>query len=101
MRILVFFDLPMLTKADHRQYVKFRKYLIKQGFVMMQKSVYSKLVLNGSGAKSMMEHVRKHSPSDGVVQMLVITETQFQNIEYIIGAGQREIIDTQDRLVII
>lgn len=40
MRILIFFDLPTETAKDRKTYSKFRKFLIKEGFVMMQESVY-------------------------------------------------------------
>ena len=46
MRILVFFDLPSVTSEEKREYLKFRKMLVKSGFLMMQESVYSKLALN-------------------------------------------------------
>lgn len=44
MRIMVFFDLPTITPANRKDYANFRKYLIKNGFIMMQESVYSKLL---------------------------------------------------------
>ena len=46
MRLIVFFDLPMVTDKDHREYAQFHKFLVKNGFIMMQKSVYTKLVIN-------------------------------------------------------
>lgn len=54
MRVFVFFDLPVLTTADRREYSRFRKYLIKTGFIMQQESVYSKLTLNGNAAKTVV-----------------------------------------------
>ena len=47
MRVLVFFDLPVITAENRRAYVKFRKFLLKNGFLMLQESVYCKLALNG------------------------------------------------------
>ena len=44
MRMLVFFDLPTETAEDRRNYNRFRKYLIKNGFIMMQESVYSSVI---------------------------------------------------------
>ena len=38
MRILVMFDLPVETTLQRKEYRKFRKYLIKQGFLMLQES---------------------------------------------------------------
>ncbi len=101
MRVIVFFDLPVLTKADMRNYRKFRKYLISQGFVMMQKSVYSKITLNGSSSKTVISNVKKNKPPTGVVQILTVTEKQFQSIEYILGQNQSEVLDTVDRVVMI
>lgn len=46
MRILLFFDLPNITLEDKKEYRNFRKFLIKEGFFMMQESVYCKLLLN-------------------------------------------------------
>ena len=43
-RTIVFFDLPNIYAKDKRNYLRFRKYLLGEGFVMMQESVYSKLV---------------------------------------------------------
>ena len=36
MRVIVMFDLPVATASDRREYTHFRKYLIKNGFLMMQ-----------------------------------------------------------------
>ena len=101
MRVVVFFDLPVLTKKEVRQYTKFRKYLVYQGFVMVQKSVYSKIVLNGSSAKTVLDNLKKNSPSSGVVQVLIVTEKQYQSIEFLTGEAQRETIDSQQRLVVL
>lgn len=101
MRVIVFFDLPMLTKKNRIQYSKFRKYLVGEGFVMMQKSVYTKIVLNGSAADAVINNLYNHKPPEGIVQILKVTEKQFQGIEYLIGEGQKEVIDTQQRLVIL
>lgn len=98
---MVFFDLPVETPINRREYSKFRKYLLNDGFVMMQKSVYSKIVLNGYASNVVTEKIRKHKPAEGKVQILVITEKQYQNIEYLLGEPQKEIIDSQARLVIL
>lgn len=84
MRILVFFDLPTDTKKDRKIYSKFRKFLIKEGFMMMQESVYSKLTLNNSITNAVREKIEKNKPPKGIVQMLVITEKQFSSMAYIV-----------------
>ena len=84
MRILIFFDLPTETSKDRKNYSKFRKFLINEGFIMMQESVYAKLVLNNSITNSIKDKISKNKPPKGIVQMLVITEKQFGSMEYIV-----------------
>ena len=101
MRVMVFFDLPTLTKADIREYTKFRKFLVKSGFVMMQESVYSKIALNQTSVEAVLRNVRKNKPSGGLVQVLCVTEKQFSKMEYIVGDSFKDVLDTDDRLVVI
>ena len=101
MRILVFFDLPTETANDRRKYSQFRKFLIKEGFIMMQKSVYTKLALNSSVVKEVYKRIKKNKPDDGIVQLLAITEKQFQEIEYIVGENTAGVLDSTERLTIL
>ena len=101
MRIMVFFDLPVETAKDRKEYSKFRKFLIKEGFIMMQKSVYTKLALNNSIVKSIKDKLYKNKPKNGIVQILVITEKQFSNIEYVIGKNESHIVDDIERMIIL
>ena len=54
MRVIVLFDLPITTSENIRQYAKFRKFLLKSGFIMMQESVYCKLALNMTAAEAIV-----------------------------------------------
>ena len=99
MRLIVFFDLPMLSDNDRREYARFRKFLISNGFIMMQKSVYSKLVVNNVTSDLMKIKVKNNLPDSGLVQLLEITENQFSKIEYLVGKEQKETVDGTERLV--
>lgn len=101
MRVIVFFDLPVLTNEDKRQYRQFRKFLIKKGFVMMQESVYSKIALNGTVAQGIERNVKKNKPKAGLVQMLTVTERQFSKMEYVVGEKQTNVIDSDERLIVL
>ena len=101
MRTIVFFDLPNIYAKDRRNYNEFRRYLLSEGFVMMQESVYSNIVLNTQQSEGLMDRLRKKSPKKGLIQVLTITEKQYSQIEYIIGKSNTKIIDTEDRLVIL
>ena len=101
MRVLVFFDLPTETSKDRKIYAKFRKFLLKEGFIMMQESVYCKLTLNNSVTNSIRDKIEKNKPSRGIVQMLVITEKQFASMEYIVGEKKYDSVDNTERLLIL
>ena len=101
MRTIVFFDLPNIYAKDRRNYNEFRRYLLSEGFVMMQESVYSNIVLNTQQSEGLMDRLRKKSPKKGLIQVLTITEKQYSQIEYIIGKSNTKIIDTEDRLIIL
>ena len=101
MRMLIFFDLPVETPQQKREYTKFRKYLIKSGFMMMQESVYSKIALNQNVATGICDSVKKQKPPSGLVQMLTVTEKQFAKMEMIVGKSHSSVVDSDERLLIL
>lgn len=101
MRVIVFFDLPMTTLEERKEYTRFRKGLIKDGFIMMQESVYCRLALNPTAANSIMQAVRDRKPPNGLIQMLVVTEKQFSRMEFVLGEYHSQIIDSEERLIIL
>ena len=101
MRIIVFFDLPVATEKNRKEANKFRKYLIKSGFFMMQESVYCKLVQNDVAALTVIDSLSKNKPSDGLVQVLKVTEKQFSKMIYLVGIKQTEVVETDERIIIL
>lgn len=101
MRVIVFFDLPSVTASERREYSKFRRKLIKSGFLMMQESVYTKIALNQNVATTICGEIKKIKPSSGTVQILVITEKQFSKIETIVGNAKSDVIDSDERVIIL
>lgn len=99
MRMIVFFDLPTETASDRRNYRRFRKLLVQNGFLMLQESVYCKLLLNATAQKAMSQIIHQNKPPNGVVQLLTVTEKQFAKMEYIVGAFSSDVIDSDERLV--
>ena len=101
MRVIVMFDLPVLTAQERRDYTRFRKHLLKNGFLMMQESVYCKLAQNSTAADLIVQNVKKNKPISGLVQTLRITEKQFSRMEYIVGEKTNEVLDSDERIVIL
>ena len=101
MRVLVFFDLPTETLENKREYRRFRKLLIKNGFLMMQESVYCRMLITPSAGRSVVDVIRKNRPSEGIVQVMTVTEKQFASMEYITGEHHSEVIESDERLIIL
>lgn len=101
MRIIVMFDLPVVTLSDKREYYIFRKYLIKSGFLMLQESIYCKIAQNSVVADSIIENIKRNKPKAGLVQVLRVTEKQFSRMEYVVGEKKTDVIDSDERLIII
>ena len=101
MRTMVFFDLPNVYSKDKRNYQLFRKFLVRQGFIMMQESVYSKIVLNNQQSNLLIEKIKKQAPKRGLIQVLTITEKQYSQMKYIIGKNTSKIIDNEERIIVL
>ena len=69
--------------------------------MMLQESVYCKLALNGTVAKGIIESVHKNSPAEGLIQLLTVTEKQYAKMDLIIGEVKSEVLDSDERLVIL
>ena len=99
MRMILFFDLPSVSKKEKREYQKFVKSLKNKGFIMMQESVYTKLALNPSVANSTLLDLKKKLPPNGQVSMLTITEKQFSSIEHLLGGFETDVIDNDKQVI--
>lgn len=95
------FDLPVKTVRDRNEYRKFRKYLLSTGFMMLQKSIYTKIALTQTSANTVIKNVNLNKPPMGVVQILTITEKQYNKMELLVGDLRDDQINTDDKLVIL
>ena len=101
MRVFVMFDLPTETSVHRKAYRDFRKYLLVNGFIMLQESVYVKLVLNTTSVKLLEKPLREQKPADGNICLLTVTEKQYSKMEILIGETQSEVLDTTERVIVL
>lgn len=86
MRLLCMFDLPVETDSEKREYRAFRKNLIKEGFVMMQYSVYVRVCPSREYAKRLESRIKKFVPQEGNVRLLCVTEKQYSDMKLLVGS---------------
>lgn len=89
MWLFVFFDLPTETKRQKKDYTRFRKKLLKDGFQMHQYSVYTRFCGSRESANVHIKRVSSFVPPEGQVSILTITDKQFSNIKHFWGASTK------------
>ena len=94
MRLVLMFDLPTVSKKDIKIYNRFRKYLIENGYIMMQYSVYCKIFANREAATQHIKILKRNTPNKGQIRIMLVTEKQYANIEIIVGGKslQEEVV---------
>ena len=85
MRMMVFFDLPVKTKIQRRAATRFRSFLLKDGYFMMQYSVYCRVCNGIDAVEQHKKRLEENKPDNGCVRLLVLTEKQFERMDIIIG----------------
>ncbi len=99
MRTILFFDLPSVTKKDHREYTKFIKKLKKKGFAMLQESVYTKLSINETVVDATIRDLKESLPPEGVISCLTVTEKQFASIDVLLGEMTSDVIMSESKVI--
>ncbi len=89
MRLILFFDLPTTTKHNKKVYQSFRKCLLKDGFIMMQYSVYSRVCRGLDSVESHSRYLKSILPSKGNIRLLQITEKQYVRMEILLGCVKK------------
>ena len=88
--MLVMFDLPVVEKTDRKAATKFRNFLLDQGFAMAQYSVYYRVLSGKDSAKTMEKYIMQNLPEYGSIQVLLITDKQYENIKVFNGKKRQD-----------
>ena len=80
MWLFVFFDLPTNTKTERKRAANFRKDLQKDGFAMMQYSVYIRHCASRQSADVHIGRVKGFIPGAGHVSVLQVTDKQYSGV---------------------
>lgn len=96
------FDLPVETANEKREYRIFRKELLRNGFVMLQYSVYYRAIQNRAASKKYEKALKLFLPENGEVRLISVSEKQFNDMQVLVGSRskQEEIVGSKDLVVI-
>lgn len=90
MRIMVFFDLPVVAAKDRKAAQKFRKFLLDDGYVMLQFSVYCRIVSGEDGIDKHFKRLNSNLPPKGSVRFLQVTDRQYNQMKFLVGKPSRQ-----------
>jgi len=85
MRIIVLFDLPTNTKKERKEASKFRKFLLDDGYDMLQYSIYVRICKGADAIETHKRRISQKLPSKGNIRFLPITNATYERMENILG----------------
>lgn len=85
MRVIVLFDLPTSSKKYRREATKFRNFILSQGFMMLQYSIYVRVCKGQDIVDKYTNKIIQNLPSSGNVRILQITEKQYGRMQILVG----------------
>jgi len=93
--LVVAFDLPVLSKEQRKAATGFRKFLLDDGFQMMQFSVYARPCVSFARQLTHMDRIKKGIPPEGKVRAFFVTRTQWEKAFVIYGSPAKEVSPEQ------
>ena len=100
MRLIVMYDLPVVTERDKKIYGKFRRFLLNDGYIMMQYSIYSRICKNHDDIIKHINRIRQNTPEKGNVRLLQVTEKQYSNMLLLTGNKVDSELITSESLIV-
>lgn len=94
---MVFFDLPVQSKSQRRAAARFRNFLLKDGYHMIQYSVYGRVCNGYAMVDKHKQRVRQALPFEGSVRLLTITEKQYQSMAILLGSAHPDEGDQENK----
>jgi CRISPR-associated protein Cas2 len=88
MWMMVLFDLPVVEKKERKDAADFRNFLLDSGFSMVQYSIYTKVLSGTDACQKYYTAIEKHLPLQGKVDILTITDKQYENIKSYFGQSK-------------
>lgn len=98
MWIFMFYDLPMSTPEERKEYRKFRKIILKDGFKMIQNSVYIRYCYSNEHVSTHLNRIKKVLPIEGNTILLTISDQRFEEMNNFIGKKRNKPLTTPEQI---
>jgi CRISPR-associated protein Cas2 len=88
MWLVAMFDLPVDTASRRRAYTRFRKDLLREGFMRLQYSVYARYCISEEVSSGHRQRIKGALPEEGEVRVVTLTDHQFGKMEVYLGKNR-------------
>jgi len=89
--MILAFDLPTKEADERKSYTTFRRFLIEDGFHMIQFSVYARGIISHARMQTHIRRIKMAIPAEGSIRVWYITEAQWQRSLIYHGKPAKEI----------
>jgi CRISPR-associated protein Cas2 len=88
--LIVTFDLPVGSRAQRKKATDFRNFLMDDGFLMLQFSVYARACVSFARQETHLDRVKKNLPPEGNIRAIFVTRAQWERSFVIQGSPASE-----------
>lgn len=88
--LVVAFDLPVLSPLQRKTATGFRKFLLDDGFQMMQFSVYIRPCVSFARQETHLSRIKKSIPPEGKIRAFFVTRAQWERAYVLYGSPTKE-----------
>ena len=76
--MIVAFDLPVKSKSQRKEATNFRKFLLNDGFQMIQYSFYARSMVTHARMETHMRRIKGVLPPEGSIRAIYVTQAQWE-----------------------
>jgi CRISPR-associated protein Cas2 len=88
--LVVAFDLPVMSKKQRKAATDFRKWLLDDGYQMIQFSVYARSCVTFARQETHLDRLKGNLPPEGSVRAVFVTRAQWERSFVIQGSPAAE-----------
>lgn len=100
MWLFVFFDLPVKTKKERGAATRFRNFLLKDGYMMIQFSVYARICNGQDRVDKHLQRLQSIIPAKGHIRAFQITDKQYERMKILVGMKKNNEKTKTEQLVL-
>lgn len=89
--LVVMFDLPVTTKEARHAYTKFHDFLLEDGYIMIQFSVYARACVTYARQETHLRRLKQYTPPDGSIRAFILTNAQWEKMMIFYGSPSKQI----------